>query len=90
MATSSKTRQRKSTANKTSGRPGRSGICEAQLWEFTGPSKFVEEDEIPIERVAAGSLEEALTFIRRRRPGFIIVRAEATGVVAVLSCSPLD
>ena len=90
MTTRSKTRGRDPATKSAGFHPGRSGICEAQLWEFTGPSKFREDDEIPIERVAAGSLEEALTFVRRRRPDFVIVRVEATGVVAVLSGSPLD
>jgi hypothetical protein len=64
------------SAKRTGFRPGRSDACEAQLWEFTGPSKFLPEDEsIPVERVAAGSLDDALKFMRRRYPDFIIVKA---------------
>ena len=79
----------------TSGRkpgflPGNSGVCEAQLWEFKGPSGVLENDEAPVERVAAGSLEEALKFMRRRYPDFIIAKAKAAGVIALLSGSPLD
>jgi|HubBroStandDraft_4_1064222.scaffolds.fasta_scaffold2210988_1 hypothetical protein len=76
---------------KTGFRPGKSGVCEAQLWEFTGPSKFLPEDEeIPVERVAAGSLDDALKFMRRRYPDFIIVKAVATGMIAMLSGSPFE
>ena len=72
----------------TNFRPGRSGMCEAQLWTFTGPSKFIEDQEIPVVRVAAGSLEQALKFMRRRYPDFTIVKAKATAVIALLSGSP--
>src|SRR5450755_4602784 len=72
-------------------RPGKSGVCEAQLWEFTGPGKFRAEDEdIPVERVAAASLDRALGFMRRRYPDFTISKAEAMGMIAMLSGSPLD
>jgi hypothetical protein len=77
---------------KTAGfRPGKSGVCEAQLWEFSGPSKFLPEDqEIALKRVAAASLDDALRFVRRRYPDFIIVKAEATGVVVMLAGSPFE
>ena len=72
-------------------RPGRSGLCEGQLWEFSGPRHWLEPgEEIPTERVAAGSLDEALKFMRRRYPEFIIVKAVGLGVIAILSGSPLD
>jgi len=76
---------------KTGFRPGPRGVCEAQLWEFTGPSKFLEEDEeIPIERVAAASLDEALKYMRRRHDDFNIHKAVYLGFIPVLSGSPLD
>lgn len=72
-------------------RSGRSGVCEAQLWEFTGPSKFLREDEaIPIERVAASSLDQALRYMRRRHGDFNIKNAECVGMIALLAGSPLD
>ena len=76
---------------KTGFRPGKSGFCEGQLSEFTGPTKFRAEDEdIPVERVAATSLDQALGFMRRRYPDFAISKAEAMGTIAMLSGSPLD
>jgi hypothetical protein len=80
-----------SPAKKTGFRPGRSGVCEAQLWEFTAPSKFLPGDEsIPVELVAAGSLDDALKFMRRRHPDFIIVKAIAVGMITMLSGSPFE
>jgi hypothetical protein len=75
----------------TSFRPGRSGLCEAQLWEFTGPGRFRPEDEeMPIKRVAAASLDEALKFVRRRYPDFIITKGVAIGMITMLSGSPFE
>lgn len=72
-------------------RRGSTGVCEAQLWEFTGPSRSPAENEkIPIERVAATSVDQALKYMRRRHCDFIICKAEAIGMVAMLSGSPLD
>ena len=80
-----------STEKRTAFRAGRAGVCEAQLWEFTAPSKLLDEGtEIQIERVAASSLDEALKFMRRRHPDFIVVKVEAGGMIAMLSGSPLD
>jgi len=80
-----------SPEKKTGFRPGMSGLCEAQLWEFTGPSEFLSDDEeAPVERVAAASIDDALKFMRRRYPDFIIVKARALGVIAMLSGSPFD
>jgi hypothetical protein len=62
-----------------------------ELWEFTGPSKFLAEDEeTPVERIAAASLDQALQFVRGRYPDFIICKAVAIGMIAMLSGSPLD
>ena len=77
--------------NQTGFRPGKSGVCEAVLWEFFGPSQFLEKgDEIPVERVAAASLEQALQFLRREYPDFVIARVISLGIIAMLSGSPLD
>lgn len=76
---------------KTGFRPGPRGVCEAQLWQFTGPTRFLDDDEeIQLERVAAASLDQALKFMRRRHSDFIICKAEAIGIIAMLSGSPLD
>jgi hypothetical protein len=69
-------------------RPGRAGVWEAQLWKFVGPSLLPEEEEVPVEWIAAGSLDQALKFMRLRHPDFIIVKAAAIGMIAVLSGSP--
>ena len=55
-----------------------------------GPSKFLPEDqEIPVERVEAASLDDALKFMRHRHPDFIIVAAVATGMIHA-SGSPFE
>lgn len=75
-------------AKKIGVQPGRWGVCDVQLWEFT---ELLEEDaSIPIERVAASSLEDALKFMRRRYPDCIIVKAAALGIIAMLSGSPFE
>ena len=77
--------------NQSGFRPGRSGVCESHLWEFSGPSHFLKPDEeIPIERVAAASLEQALKFMRREYPNFVIAKVVSLGIIAMLSGSPLD
>jgi hypothetical protein len=71
--------------------PGTSGVCEAQLWEFSGPSRFGSGDEeTSLERIAAASLDDALKFMRRRYPDFTIVKAVTKGMIAILSGSPLE
>jgi hypothetical protein len=72
-------------------RPGSGGVCEAQLWEFTGPTRSLADDEeIPVERVAAASLDQALKYMRRRHYDFAVCKAETIGMIAMLSGSPLD
>jgi hypothetical protein len=68
-------------------RPGTTGFCEAQLWKFVGPTLLPEEEETPVEWIAAESLDQALKFMRRHHPDFIIMKAVATGIIAVLSGS---
>ena len=72
-------------------RPGPGGVCEAQLWEFTGPTRsLADDDEIPVERVAAASLDQALKYMRRRHRDFTVCKADNIGMIAMLSGSPLD
>ena len=63
------------------------GFSEAQLWKFVGPSLLPEEEAVPIEWIAAGSLDQALRFMRRHHPDFIIMKAVAIGMIAILSGS---
>ena len=70
----------------TAFRPGSTGACEAQLWEFTGPGENGEGER----RVAAASLDQAIGYMRRRHSDFIIVKAELLGMIALLSGSPLN
>jgi hypothetical protein len=64
-------------------RPGSTGACEAQLWEFTAPSGENEagEQRVP-HRVAAASLDQAIGFMRREHADFIIGRGRDTGCPA--------
>lgn len=82
----------KTSCPETNGfRPSPGGVCEAQLWEFTGPARSLADDEeIPVERVAAASLDQALKYMRRRHYDFVVCKAETFGVIAMLSGSPLD
>jgi hypothetical protein len=82
--------KRLSLVKKTRFTPGRSGFCEAQLWEFTATSGFLPDQEPAVERIAAESLDEALKFMRRKYPEFRIVKAVALGTIAILAGSPLD
>jgi hypothetical protein len=42
------------------------------------------------KRIAAESLDDALKFMRRRHPDFMIVRAVAVGMITMLSGSPFE
>jgi hypothetical protein len=81
----------KRSAKKTRFRPGSTGVCEAQLWTFTGPRKVSSDDPDPeVYRVAAESLDEALRYLRQRYDDLQIMEARCVGMVALLSGSPLD
>ena len=85
-----KTKEKRS-ANNTRFRPGSAGVCEAQLWAFTGTSKVFPDDHAPeVCRVAAESLDEALRYLRQRHDDLRITEARCVGMVALLSGSPLD
>jgi hypothetical protein len=84
-------KEEKRSAKKTRFRPGSTGVCEAQLWTFTGPPKVPSDDAAPeVCRVAAESLDEALRYLRQRHHDLQIMEARCTGMVALLSGSPLD
>jgi hypothetical protein len=69
-------------------RPGSTGECEAELWTFTGPGTLSETPEV--HWVAAGSLEEALRYMRLRYADFVITDARFQDMIPLLSGSPLD
>jgi hypothetical protein len=72
-------------------RPGTSGECEAQLWNFTGPPRILKEDRLPeIHWVAAESLDAALLYLRKRHHDFTITEARYLGMIPLLSGSPVD
>ena len=72
-------------------RPGATGECEAQLWQFTSPPGIVADGHAPpVHWVAAESLEAALRYMRHRHDDFIIAEARFLGMIPLLSGSPLD
>jgi hypothetical protein len=72
-------------------RPGSTGVCEAQLWQFTGRPEISADDNAPqVNWVAAESLEAALRYMRRRHDDFTIMEARFLGMIPMLSGSPLD
>jgi hypothetical protein len=67
------------------------GLCEAQLWIFTGPPGILNDDNAPqLHWVAAESLEAALRYMRQRYDDFSIREARLLGMIPLLSGSPLD
>ena len=56
--------RRKRSAGNTRFRPGTTGLCEAQLWNFIGsPGIFHDDDALQAHWVAAESLEAALRYM---------------------------
>lgn len=83
--------KKKRPAKTTRFRPGTTGECEAQLWKFTGPPEIPADNNTPaVHRVAAESLDAALSYMRRRYGDFTITEARFLGVIPLLSGSPLD
>jgi hypothetical protein len=73
--------EEKRSAKKTRFRPGSTGVCEAQLWTFTGPPKVPSDDHAPdVYRVAAESLDEALRYLRQRYDDLPITEARCVGM----------
>ena len=83
--------QKKRSSMKTRFRPGTTGACEAQLWNFIGSPGIPKDDHAPeVHWVAAESLEMALLYLRRRHDDFLITEARFLGMIPLLSGSPLD
>jgi hypothetical protein len=83
--------EEKSSAKKTRFRPGSTGVCEAQLWTFTGPVGVSSDGPArEVYWVAAESLDEALRYLRQRYADLQIMEARCAGMIALLSGSPLD
>ena len=83
--------RKKGSPKNTRFRPGASGECESQLWKFTGPPGFLNDDHVPeIQWVAAESLDTALLYLRKRHDDFTIIEARFLGMIPLLSGSPLD
>jgi hypothetical protein len=83
--------QKKKPANNARFRPGSTGACEAQLWNFVGPPQMLPDDHAPaVHWVAAESLDAALRYMRQRNPDFTITEARFLGMIPLLSGSPLD
>jgi len=83
--------KKKSPAKTTRFRPGTTGECEAQLWKFTGqPEMPADDNASQVHRVAAESLDAALSYMRRHHDEFTIAEARYLGMVPMLSGSPLD
>jgi hypothetical protein len=83
--------KKKRPAKTTRFRPGTTGVCEAQLWTFTGPPGIPADDNAQqIHWIAAESLEAALRYMRRRDDDFIISEVRFLGIIPLLSGSPLD
>ena len=72
--------------------PGRSGACEALLYEFRGRpvSNADEEETVPTEKIAAANIHEALAYMRRWRADFEVWSVQLAGVIVLLSGSPRD
>ena len=85
-----KARRKRSSTNARF-RPGTSGECESQLWNFIGPPGISNDDHVPETHwVAAESLEAALLYLRKRHDDFIVTEARCLGMIPLLSGSPLD
>jgi hypothetical protein len=66
-------------------RPGATGICEAQLWSFTGRSGIPPENDAPeVQWVAAESLEAALRYMRQRCDDFVIMEARFLDMIPLV------
>jgi hypothetical protein len=75
-------------APKTGFRPGRSGACEARLYQFTGQAHG--DDKPPVKQVAACDLHEAITYLRKWHPDLDVLRAEFVAMIEIVSGSPLN
>jgi transcriptional regulator of met regulon len=83
--------QKKRSAKNARFRAGTTGVCEAQLWAFTGAQRILNDDDgTGMHWVAAESLDAALRYMRQRHGDFTITEARFLGMIPLLSGSPLD
>jgi hypothetical protein len=69
-------------------RPGHGGACEATLFRFVESARG--EFERAEKSVAATTIDEAFRYVRRRYPEFRIAEIRASGLIEMLSGSPID
>jgi hypothetical protein len=81
-------RRPRAIKKKTGFRPGRSGACEARLYQFTGEARG--EFEPPAIRVAACNIYEAIVYMRKSHPDLDVLRIEFVAMIQMVSGSPLD
>ena len=81
-------RRTRALKKKTGFRPGRSGACEARLFQFTGAAHG--EAEPPVKQVAACDLHEAITYLRKWHPDLDVLRFEFVAMIEIVSGSPLN
>ena len=78
--------QKKRSANNARFRAGTTGACEAQLWNFVGAQRILNDDNAAaVHWVAAESLDEALRYMRQRNDDFTITEARFLGMIPLLS-----
>ena len=83
--------QKKRPLNNAGFRPGTTGACEAQLWQFVGSQRMLKDNDAPdVHWIAAESLDAALRYMRQRYDDFIITEARFLDMIPLLSGSPLD
>jgi hypothetical protein len=81
----------KKSAKNSRFRPGTTGVCEAQLWTFTGRSEILHENDAPdVHWVAAESLDAALRYMREQYDDFVVIEVRFLDMIPLLSGSPLD
>ena len=81
-------RRTRALNKKTGFRPGRSGACEARLFQFTGQAHG--EGEPPVKHVAACDLHEAISYLRKWHPDLDVLRVEFVAMIEIVSGSPLN
>jgi hypothetical protein len=78
----------KTRKNEAGFRPGHGGACEAMLFRFVEAKRG--ELEPTTKSIAAITMDEAFSYVRRRYPEFQIAEIRANGLVEMLSGSPVD
>ncbi len=69
-------------------RPGRSGACEAILWEFVSwPNS---EGQSQTLYIASHRIEEAIDYMVRLHPEFRIFQVQGGKIIEMISGSPLN